>query len=161
MINRITIKYLYKHTHRPKDGFHDSLLRKVADCCREHFKVAFEDGCMIVGVLDYDNPFRRIRLSCIKGFKIVDNEVAVVMEQSILFFNNSTGAIKINFRCDDDPWWKRLFSWLKPGRDGQKNGVSRNLVGINFRHPNVMPNFAVWKTITYRHWHKWCCQPRF
>ena len=44
MINRITIKYLYKHTHRPKDGFHDSLLRKVADCCREHFKVAFEDG---------------------------------------------------------------------------------------------------------------------
>ena len=40
-------------------------------------------------------------------------------------------------------------------------GLSRNLVGINFRHPNVMPNFAVWKTITYRHWHKWCCQPRF
>ena len=40
-------------------------------------------------------------------------------------------------------------------------GVSRNLVGINFRHPNVMPNFAVWKTITYGHWHKWCCQPRF
>ena len=35
--------------------------------------------------------------------------------------------------------------------------VSRNLVGINFRHPNVMPNFAVWETITYRHWHKWCC----
>lgn len=24
-----------------------------------------------------------------------------------------------------------------------------------------MPNFAVWKTITYRHWHRWCCQPRF
>ena len=39
--------------------------------------------------------------------------------------------------------------------------VNRNLVGINFRHPNVMPNFAVWKTITYRHWHMWCCQPRF
>ena len=44
---------------------------------------------------------------------------------------------------------------------GKKYGVSRNLVGINFRHPNVMPNFAVWKTITYRHWHRWCCQPRF
>ena len=39
--------------------------------------------------------------------------------------------------------------------------LSRNLVGINFRHPNVMPNFAVWKTITYRLWHRWCCQPRF
>ena len=25
----------------------------------------------------------------------------------------------------------------------EKLGVSRNLVGINFRHPNVMPNFAV------------------
>ena len=41
------------------------------------------------------------------------------------------------------------------------DGVSRFLVGINFRHPNVMPNFAVWKTITYRLWHRWCCQPRF
>ena len=45
--------------------------------------------------------------------------------------------------------------------DEIQKGVSRNLVGINFRHPNVMPNFAVWKTITYRHWHRWCCQPRF
>ena len=45
--------------------------------------------------------------------------------------------------------------------DAVRIGLSRNLVGINFRHPNVMPNFAVWKTITYRHWHKWCCQPRF
>lgn len=43
----------------------------------------------------------------------------------------------------------------------QELWVSRFLVGINFRHPNVMPNFAVWKTITYRHWHRWCCQPRF
>ena len=39
--------------------------------------------------------------------------------------------------------------------------VSRFLVGINFRHPNVIPNFAGWKTITYRLWHRWCCQPRF
>ena len=46
---------------------------------------------MIVGVLDYDNPFRRIRLSCIKGCKIVDNEVAVVMEQSILFSATAQG----------------------------------------------------------------------
>ena len=46
-------------------------------------------------------------------------------------------------------------------RYDEKYGLSRNLVGINFRHPNVMPNFAVWKTITYRHWHRWCCQPRF
>ena len=45
--------------------------------------------------------------------------------------------------------------------NGGTKRVSRFLVGINFRHPNVMPNFAVWKTITYRHWHRWCCQPRF
>ena len=50
---------------------------------------------------------------------------------------------------------------LQGSNRGYKPRVSRNLVGINFRHPNVMPNFAVWKTITYRHWHRWCCQPRF
>ena len=54
-----------------------------------------------------------------------------------------------------------LYKGLPSQRAMLENWVSRNLVGINFRHPNVMPNFAVWKTITYRHWHKWCCQPRF
>ena len=39
MINRITIRYLYKHTHRPKDGFHDSLLRKVADAVESILKL--------------------------------------------------------------------------------------------------------------------------
>ena len=57
-----------------------------------------------------------------------------------------------------------ILHWTKEVRSPQYpmlSWVSRNLVGINFRHPNVMPNFAVWKTITYRHWHRWCCQPRF
>ena len=58
------------------------------------------------------------------------------------------------------------FSSMKNGcyvnwTETENQRVSRNLVGINFRHPNVMPNFAVWKTITYRLWHRWCCQPRF
>ena len=56
---------------------------------------------------------------------------------------------------------KRIKSMQKENEEYAKKGVSRFLVGINFRHPNVMPNFAVWKTITYRHWHRWCCQPRF
>ena len=50
---------------------------------------------------------------------------------------------------------------MASGISKARKRVSRNLVGINFRHPNVMPNFAVWKTITYRLWHRWCCQPRF
>ena len=68
---------------------------------------------------------------------------------------NGTSIDMYNY-YDKDALEERLiydFDW--------KIGVSRNLVGINFRHPNVMPNFAVWKTITYRHWHRWCCQPRF
>ena len=59
-----------------------------------------------------------------------------------------------------DPTYADIYggAWLN---EEPYLGLSRNLVGINFRHPNVMPNFAVWKTITYRHWHRWCCQPRF
>lgn len=114
MINKVTIKYLYRHTHRPKNGFSASLLNQVVDSCGKFFKIVFEDGYMIVGAFDVDNPFRRIRLSCIKGFRIVDNEVAVVMDQSILFFNNATGAVKINFRCSEESWWQRFLDWLRP-----------------------------------------------
>ena len=65
----------------------------------------------------------------------------------------------IDAKYTQQPGWRGGFVYQAGGC--AYLGVSRNLVGINFRHPNVMPNFAVWKTITYRHWHKWCCQPRF
>ena len=74
-----------------------------------------------------------------------------------IHFNQNRRGIVVNdirglFNKDSHEW----LNWISQGKR-----VSRNLVGINFRHPNVMPNFAVWKTITYRHWHRWCCQPRF
>lgn len=80
--------------------------------------------------------------------------------------NSLTTAVKSKIVLDTlpepyhgDPEAKVYLLNGNPGHS--EKGVSRNLVGINFRHPNVMPNFAVWKTITYRHWHRWCCQPRF
>ena len=33
------------------------------------------------------------------------------------------------------------------------NGVSSNLVGINFQYSLYIPFFASWKTITYKCWH--------
>lgn len=114
MINKVTIKYLYRHTHKPKDGFKKSLLDEVAECCREHFDVAFKDGFMEVRALDADNPFRHISLRNIRGFKIVGSEVAVVMERSILFFDNATGSVKINFRCSEPTLWERICEWLCP-----------------------------------------------
>lgn len=114
MINKVTIKYLYRHTRKPKDGFKESLLEEVAECCKEHFDVAFSNGFMEVRALEADNPFRRIRLNNIQGFKIVGNEVAVVMVRSILFFDNATGAVKINFRCSEPSLWQKFCEWLCP-----------------------------------------------
>ncbi len=113
MVNKRTTKYLYKNIRRPKNGLPRKMFAEVEEVCRECFNIKFEDGFMIVGALDEYSPFRRIRISSINGFKIVDKEVAVVTEQSILFFNNNTGAINVNLREPKVSVWQRFVNYLK------------------------------------------------
>ena len=112
MINKVAIRYLYSHTRRPANGFSRDLFTQVENCCHEFFKISFNENYMTVGSLDEGNPFKRIRLSNINGFKIFDKEVAVIMERSIIFFNNRTGSMKINFRASGQSWWQRLKGWF-------------------------------------------------
>lgn len=108
MINEVSIKYLYKHTKRPKDGFPVTLLEEVERKCAEHFDLSFEDGLMVIGSLSDSNPFKRIRMSCIKGFEIIDCEVAAVIDHCIIFFNNADGTIKVNMKKESMPFWRRV-----------------------------------------------------
>ena len=104
-----------------------------------------------------------------KGTKTIGDFVASLegkelsMEQKAVVdvFSGKSDNQKFSVKREDG---KKQTYLLKQGNEekaGAKHRVSRNSVGINFRHSNVMPNFAVWKTITYRRWHRWCCQPRF
>lgn len=113
MVNKRTIKYLYKNIRRPKNGLSRRLLTEVEDCCRECFNITFDNEQMTIGALEESNPFRNIRLSSINGFKIVGSEVAVVMEYSILFFNNATGAIDVNIREPEETFFQRLINGIK------------------------------------------------
>lgn len=108
MINKVAIKWLYKHTKRPKAGFPEEVLAEVTKKCEHFFQVSFKDGFMTIGSLEDYSPFKHIRLTCIKGFEIVDPEVAVVTGTYIIFFNNKTGAIKINIKDESRPIWEKF-----------------------------------------------------
>ena len=84
-----------------------------------------------------------------------------IYEQALAGINETLSTIREEAKKSDKIEQSVTVLSFASGGEPLQYGVSRNLVGINFRHPNVMPNFAVWKTITYRHWHRWCCQPRF
>ncbi len=113
MVNKRTIKYLYKNIRRPKNGLPRKLFAEVEERCRECFNITFENGLMTIGSLDECSPFRNIRISSINGFKIAGNEVAVVMEQSILFFNNATGTIDVNLREPEESFFQRIVNRIK------------------------------------------------
>ena len=108
----------------------------------------------------YDNKYSNENVTPFFRAKILDttfsnNQVICILEwvsYPTLYFTPNIHFLS-SYLCDEA---KIVFLFAY-----DQFGVSRNLVGINFRHPNVMPNFAVWKTITYRLWHRWCCQPRF
>lgn len=120
MINKVAIKYLYKHTKRPKDGLPESKLKEVCEKCSHFFQISFDNEFMTIGSLDDCSPFKQIRLSCINGFEIIDNEVAAVLNSCIIFFNNQTGAIKINIKTESKSVWQRLKMLFESRRYGRK-----------------------------------------
>lgn len=98
MISKEAIDYLYKKTKRPKEGFSETFLTQISEKCSKYHKLQFNDGYMIIGALEEYNPFRKIKISAIRGIVELDVVIAVVLNTSIIFFNNHTGKIDINIR---------------------------------------------------------------
>ena len=112
MINEIAIKYLYKNTHRPIDGFPKSVLQTVETCCKHSFDISFNPDYMVVGSLDDGNPCKMLKMQNINGFVVVDKEVAVVMCDRIIFFDNRNRTVRINIRSDIPSYWKLVKDWI-------------------------------------------------
>ncbi len=112
MMNKTSIKYLYKHTKRPKNGFPASVLDKITEECSQFHKISFDKDKMTIGALDDGNPFKYIRLTCINGFEIIDHVVAVVMHTGIIFLNNENGSIRIHFKKERQSVWSKIIQWF-------------------------------------------------
>lgn len=67
---------------------------------------------MVIGTLDTNNPFRRIKFSCIQNIEDLGDEVAVVLNPCIIFFNNITGKININLR-NEQRRATIIWRWLR------------------------------------------------
>ena len=50
MMNKTSIKYLYKHTKRPKNGFPASVLDKITEECSQFHKISFDKDKMTIAL---------------------------------------------------------------------------------------------------------------
>lgn len=119
MINKDVIQFLYKKAKHPTKEFNKEFLDAVSEKCGKFHHVKFTDEYMIIDDLDTQNPFRNIRLSCIRRIEEIGEYVAVVLNSCIILFNNHTGKISINLRnsignksCTTNPF-KRLFHFSR------------------------------------------------
>ena len=92
MINKEGIRYLY-NSKRPVGGYSEEFLQSICEKCRKFHQIEIKDGFLEIGTLDMNNPFRRIKFSCIQNIEDLGDEVAVVLKPCIIFFNNITGKI--------------------------------------------------------------------
>ena len=97
MVSKDGIKKLYRKK-APSGGYSKEFLQGICDKCSKFHKLRIADGNLVIGALDESNPFRSLRLSCIKSIEDLGDEEAIVLGPCILFFNNVTGKININFR---------------------------------------------------------------
>lgn len=97
MISKEGIRCLYR-SKRPSGGYSDEFLQSICEKCQKFHRIEIKDGFLVIGALDTNNPFRRIKFSCIQSIEDLGDEVAVVLNPCIIFFNNITGKININLR---------------------------------------------------------------
>lgn len=94
-----TTKWQHNDVQSRNGAFPDELLSKVAAKCYDFFKLSFSDGFMIVGSMNNKCPFKKIRLSGIKGFRISEKYVAIVMDSYVMLLDNNTGDVKVALKA--------------------------------------------------------------
>lgn len=98
MITDEVIKEIYKNYNRqgrkPEELNIDHFIRLLTDT---HL-IYTDDDELVIDDLEESNPFRRFLIRSLTGILEFDRHVAFVFIDHILFFNKTTGAMRVHFK---------------------------------------------------------------
>ena len=108
MITPLVIKELYKTYRRFPSCIDDLNLSLLFEQTAEHHEITIEDNRLIIHNMDVSSPFRKLLLNRIHGIENFEEEVAIVMQSSIIFLNKKDDGINVNVKTSRPSFWQRL-----------------------------------------------------
>lgn len=111
MITEAVIKDIYKHYGKPLKN-RDSLdIAHFQELLAAHNPIKLEDEMITIENLEEFSPFKRFFIRSLNGVIEIDNMVALVFQNHIIFLNKEKADMRVHLRPQKSKgFFSRLFS---------------------------------------------------
>lgn len=108
MITKKHITELYKkHIINPNKPNRIELEMFGNKCVSQH-SITIENKNLIINSVDCDSPFHELPLQNIAGIEDLENYIAIILRNSILFLDKNSKNIHVHINIEKPSIWERL-----------------------------------------------------
>ena len=107
------IKEIYKKYNKPPKDTEELDIPRFIDLLKEHHDLRLEDDEIVDHKLDAFNPFSRMLVKRLNGIVELDQYVAFIFSDHILFFERDDNNMHVHFKKEKKSLFSRLFGRKK------------------------------------------------
>lgn len=108
MVTRKLIDAIYRKYNRPPASPDELNLGLLFDYALENHGIVIDENDLFIGSVDPTSPFAQIPLRHIHEILEFENQIAIVLRNSILFLNKKDSDVNVHIRMDNPSMWSRL-----------------------------------------------------
>lgn len=108
MIKPELIKDLYKKFPQPEQNRGSLNFELLSNGNINHHTLQITELDLIINSVDTNSPFHQIPLRNISGIEDLENHIAIILRNSILFLNKQNNDIHVHIRVEKPSLWQRI-----------------------------------------------------
>ena len=108
MIKPELIKNLYNKFPKPEQNTGTLNFELLSNGNINHHTLQITECNLIINSVDKDSPFHEIPLKNISGIEDLENHIAIILRNSILFLNKQNNDIHVHIRIEKPTLWQRI-----------------------------------------------------
>ena len=109
MITEEVIKEIYKNYSKSPKHREELNIPYFVELLKPHHDISADDTEIVVDKLDDFSPFKRFLIRSLTAILELDNYVAFVFKDHILFFSKNDDGLNVNFKPDSGGLFAKLF----------------------------------------------------
>ena len=108
MIKIEIIQGLYKKYPQPAQFKNNLNFELFTKGNMNHHTIEITEECLKIHSLETDSPFHEIPLRNISGIEELDNHIAIILRNSILFLSKENDDIRVHINIEHPSLWERV-----------------------------------------------------
>lgn len=115
MVTRKLIDAIYRKYNRPPSSPDELNLGLLFDYAMENHGIVIDENDLFIGSVEPTSPFAQLPLDHIHEILEFENQIAIVLRNSILFLNKHDSDVNVHIRMENPSLWSRFKESLSIG----------------------------------------------